>query len=315
MIVTVTLNPSLDRTLLVPRLERGDVIRAEGTLTDPGGKGVNVARALAAHGDAVVAVLPAGGAVGRAVVALLGDTGVAVVAVAIAGTTRANVTVVEPDGTTTKLNEPGPELSDAELQLLIDAVAREAVVAEWVVVAGSLPPGLGSGVFDRLSAAAHEQNARWALDTSGEALLQALAARPDVVKPNRAELAEALGFDAASVGDVIRGSQIMRDRGADAVVCSLGADGAVLVDAGGAWHARGPRVAVRNTVGAGDALLAGFVHAGGTGPAALRTGVAWATAAIRTEGTGVPTPALVDVDDVAVESTPDPTSPLLSEVS
>jgi 1-phosphofructokinase len=315
MIVTVTLNPSLDRTLLVPGLERGEVIRAEGTLTDPGGKGVNVARALTAHGDAVVAVLPVGGAVGRAVVALLGDTGVAVVAVPIAGTTRANVTVVEPDGTTTKLNEPGPELSAAELQAVVDAVAREAVAAEWVVVAGSLPPGMDAKIFDRLSTAAHDQNARWALDTSGDALLQALAARPDVVKPNREELAQALGFDATSLGDVIRGCQVMRQRGATAVVCSLGADGAVLVDDSGAWHARGPRVAVRNTVGAGDALLAGFVHAGGTGPAALQTGVAWATAAIRTEGTGVPTPALVDVDDVDVDHAPDPTSPLLSEVS
>jgi 1-phosphofructokinase len=315
MIVTVTLNPSLDRTLLVPRLDRGDVIRAEGTLTDPGGKGVNVARALTAHGDAVVAVLPTGGPVGRAVVALLGDTGVAVVAVPIAGTTRANVTVVEPDGTTTKLNEPGPQLSDAEVALLVDAVAREAVAAEWVVVAGSLPPGLSPDVFERLGSAAHEQDARWALDTSGDALLPALAARPDVVKPNRAELAESLGFDAVSVGDVIRGCQTMRERGAGSVVCSLGPDGAVLVDGSGAWHARGPRVVVRNTVGAGDALLAGFVHTGGAGPAALRTGVAWATAAIRTEGTGVPSPALVDVDDVDVTHTPDPTRPLLSEVS
>lgn len=314
MIVTVTLNPSLDRTLLVSELRRGEVIRAESSLTDPGGKGVNVARALAAHGDAVVAVLPSGGAVGRAVVAMLQDAGVGVGVVPIAGATRANVTVVEPDGTTTKLNEPGPQLSADEVAALVATITAHAARGDWVVVAGSLPPALDDDIYRTIGDAAHASSARWALDTSGDALLPALAARPDVVKPNREELAEAVGTRVGTLGDVVSACRELRARGASTVVCSLGADGALLVDDDGAWLARGPVVEVRNTVGAGDALLAGFVHAGGTGPEALRVGVAWATAAVRTQGTGVPSPSQVDVDDVVLDPDPDPTLPLDSEV-
>lgn len=314
MIVTVTLNPSLDRTLLVGDLRRGEVIRAESSLADPGGKGVNVARALAAHGDDVVAVLPSGGAVGRAVVAMLQDAGVGVGVVPIAGATRANVTVVEPDGTTTKLNEPGPQLSADEVTALVATITAHAARGDWVVVAGSLPPALDDAIYRTIGDAAHASGARWALDTSGDALLPALAARPDVVKPNREELAEAVGARVDTLGDVVSACHELRARGASTVVCSLGADGALLVDDDGAWLARGPVVEVRNTVGAGDALLAGFVHAGGAGPEALRVGVAWATAAVRTQGTGVPSPSQVDADDVVIDPAPDPSSPLDSEV-
>ena len=304
MIVTVTLNPSLDRTLSVASLVRGEVIRADSTQEDPAGKGVNVARALSAHGTEAVAVLPAGGSIGRGLVGLLAEQGIMSRTIPIAGTTRANVTVVEPDGTTTKLNEPGPQLSDAELDALVAAAAELATSGSWVVLAGSLPAGGQTGIIDRLAGVARAAGARFALDASGPALADGLASGPDLIKPNGEELGEILGRDLTTLAEVLDGCAEAMDRGAAAVICSLGEDGAVLVDRNGRWLAKGPRVHVLSTVGAGDSLLAGFLHAGGSGPQALRVGVAWATAAVGTPGTGVPRAELIDASRVEVRQLP-----------
>lgn len=141
MIVTLTPNPSLDRTIEVERLVRGAVLRAVASRLDPGGKGVNVSRALAAHGLPTTTLLPSGGAEGEQLAALLTPLGVMVVLVPIGEPTRSNVAVVEPDGTTTKLNEPGPRLSGDELA----AVTKAAVAAShgqtgWSRPAACLPP-------------------------------------------------------------------------------------------------------------------------------------------------------------------------------
>ena len=128
--------------------------------------------------------------------------------------------------------------------------------------------------------------------------------RPDLIKPNAEELGEVLGRTLGSLEEVLAGCDEARARGARAVICSLGGDGAVLVDDHGRWHAKGPRVPVLSTVGAGDSVLAGFLHAGGSGPQALRTGVAWAAAAVQTPGTGVPDAALIDPAAVRVAELP-----------
>lgn len=301
MIITVTLNPSLDRTMLVHSLVRGEVLRADATRDDPGGKGVNVARALAADGEQPCAVLPAGGSIGKALVAQLAEAGVQVESVPIQGATRTNITVAEPDGTTTKLNEPGPYLSGDEIDALLDAVRNLASSGDWVVIGGSLPPGVEPAVVPLFVEAAHASGAKVALDTSGPALRAGLAERPDLVKPNREELAEAVGRDVATLADVVAACRVLLADGAVRVLCSLGPDGAVYADAEEALHAVAPVTDVRNTVGAGDALLAGYLRAAGRGPSSgLRTGVAWATAAVATSGTGVPTPEAVDVSLVSV---------------
>ncbi|MDA8436749.1 MAG: 1-phosphofructokinase [Actinomycetales bacterium] len=313
MIVTVTLNPSLDQTLEVDTLVRGGINKTEHPRRDPGGKGVNVARALTTNGVPAVAVLPAGGLIGDALVSLLVGQGVAAEVVRIGGMTRANVTVIEADGTTTKLNEPGPTLSDRELDAVLAAVAARVGTAGWIVAGGSLTPGLGPEVYARLADTAAGRGARLAVDTSGPALRESLAYRPDLIKPNADELAEAVGHELRTLGDVVKACGELQALGARTVLCSLGGDGAVLVDAENAWHARGPRVTVVNTVGAGDAMLAGALYAGGTGPDALRTGVAWATAAVATTGTGVPVRDAVHLDAVEVTADFDPAHPLIEE--
>jgi 1-phosphofructokinase len=307
MIVTVTFNPSLDRTMAFPALVHGEVQRADSTIEDPGGKGVNVTRFLTAHGTQSIAVLPVGGPMGHALTSALDEAGIPYRAIPIAGRTRANVAVVEPDGTTTKLNEAGPVLSGAEIDALVEAVAELATPGGWVAVAGSLPTGQSTDVVLRVAEVARRAGARFALDISGAALADGLAARPDLIKPNEEELGEILGRELTTIDEVLDGCDEARARGAGAVICSLGAEGAVLVDGDGRWHGTGPRVAVLSTVGAGDSLLSGFLHAGGSGPDALSVGIAWATAAVQTPGTGVPPAELIDPSAVEVSAIADAT--------
>lgn len=130
MIITVTPNPSVDRALVVDRLVRGEVLRTSGHQRDPGGKGINVSRALHANGHATTAVVPIGGSEGDLLLRLLDATGLAVVTVPISGSVRSNITIAEPDGTVTKLNEPGPELAPEELRRLVDTSIAAAADAD-----------------------------------------------------------------------------------------------------------------------------------------------------------------------------------------
>jgi 1-phosphofructokinase len=298
MIVTVTPNPSVDRTIEVDRLTPGGVHRARSVRVDAGGKGVNVSRALAANQHRTCAVIPSGGIEGAQLAALLNTEQVEVVLVAIHGAIRANVSVAEPDGTITKLNEPGPILSRTEQEAIVAATLGVADQASWVVASGSIPPGTAPQFYRSLIERLHDRHARIALDTSGAPLELALAAGPDVVKPNRPELAEAAGRSLCTLGDVVEAATLLREKGADAVLASLGPDGAVLVDASGAIHGEAPVRASRNAVGAGDAMLAGFLAAGGHGPAALAEALAWGAAATTLPGSRMP--AAADISRRAV---------------
>jgi 1-phosphofructokinase len=290
LIVTVTPNPSLDRTLEVESLLRGEVVRAHASRTDPGGKGVNVSRALVANGHRSRAVLPLGGPDGEVLAALLEGLGIEVAAVPIADAVRSNVTVVEPDGTVTKVNAPGPQLSSLEVEALVARAVDAAQGAAWVVASGSLAPGMPSDLYARLGAAVDAVGARFAVDSSGPALGAVLGAHPDLLKPNEDELSEVTGSAPRTVGEVLLAAEELRAGGVGTVLVSLGATGAVLIQDGQAVHAESEAVVPRSTVGAGDALLAGFLAAGGEGPAALAEGVAWGAAACVLPGTAVPGP-------------------------
>ena len=290
MIVTVTPNPSLDRTLEVDALHRGEVVRAHAVRTDAGGKGVNVSRALVANGHPSRAVLPLGGPDGEVLASLLHGLGIEVAAVPIADAVRSNVTVVEPDGTVTKLNAPGPRLSEREVEALVTRAVEAAQGASWVVASGSLAPGMPPDLYARLAAAIEAVGAQFAVDSSGPALEAVLGVGPDVVKPNEDELSEVTGSAPRTLGEVVMAAEELRDRGVVTVVVSLGATGAVLIQDGEVLHAESDVVVPRSTVGAGDALLAGFLAAGGEGATALAEGVAWGAAACILPGTAVPGP-------------------------
>jgi 1-phosphofructokinase len=305
MIVTLTLNPSLDRTIEVERLVRGTLTRATSARLDPGGKGVNVSRALLANQVPSVAVVPVGGADGEQLVRLLEADGIPLRAVRVAGRTRSNVTIAEPDGVVTKLNEPGEPLSREELDAVADAVLGETESASWVVTCGSLPPGVPAGIYAQMCEFFTQAGVRVAVDASGPALLAAVEAAPVLIKPNRDELAEAVGRPVDSVGDAVEAAQKLRERGARSVLASLGADGAVLVEDDGVTIGEAPVAGARSTVGAGDALLAGFLAAGARGSEGLAEGLAWGAAAVRLPASRMPRPEDIRRDIVHIHSRPD----------
>jgi 1-phosphofructokinase len=285
VIVTLTPNPSVDRTLAVVRLVHGQVLRATSSWSEPSGKGVNVALALRAHGYASCAVLPVGGAEGARLIAMLRVAGLDYVAVPISGDIRSNVSVLEPDGTVTKVNEPGPQLSEEELTALIATTIQAGEQAEWLVGCGSLPVGASPGLYADLIAAGRHTTARIAVDSSGDSLAAALAAGPDLIKPNAHELAEAAGQAVETLGDALTAARRLQSLGARSVLASLGPDGAVLLEDGEAVHGEVCVADPRSTVGAGDALLAGFLAGGGRGPKALQTALGWSAAAVQQPGT------------------------------
>lgn len=316
MIVTLTANPSLDRTVeLAEALEPGVVQRATSTRQDPGGKGVNVTRALQASGIESIAVLPA--APGDAFLAALEAEGVPHRAVPIDGAVRTNLTIVDAAGITTKVNEPGPELDEAAQARLVAETARASVGADWLVLAGSLPPGAPDDFYVRVveaarAAAGHAGTTppRIAADTSGPALA-ALVERGvgiDLIKPNAEELAELTGsFDEAALeagpDEAIALARSLPTERVRASLVTLGAVGAALVTEDHAWFARAPRVVPRSTVGAGDCSLAGFLVAAveGASPAdALARAVASGAAAVALPGSAVPTRDLIDPARVVV---------------
>lgn len=307
MIITLTLNPSLDRTIEVAALTRGAMVRASGTRRDPGGKGVNVSRALAAHRIPTTAVVPLGGPEGAQLTTLLEQEGIDVCPVPVTSPTRSNVSLVEPDGTVTKINEPGGELTAADLDEITAAVLSAAGGADWVVASGSLPPGVPDSFYARLG---ELLPVRFAVDTSGPALSAALGSAPALVKPNRTELAESAGFGISTLADAVRAAEAMCEAGVGTVLASLGADGALLVGGQGVLYGESPVDRRRSAVGAGDAMLAGFLAAGAAGRDALVEALSWGAAAVRFPGSRMPGPSDVDRSAVRVHADPDLSRPL-----
>lgn len=312
MIVTLTANPSLDRTIeLAAPLQRGEVQRAVRVSSDPGGKGVNVARVVTAARGLAVAVLPS--ANGDPLLLALRDAQVPYRSVAIPYPVRVNVTVTEPDGTTTKINVPGGGLEPAVLASLAEQLCREATAAQWAVLSGSLPPGVPETWYAELIQSLRTSGCQIAVDTSGRPMHAVLAAHarglPDLVKPNAEELAEVTGEDAHAIESdpmvAVRAARGLVQRGVRAVLATLGSRGAVLVTAEGSWQALPPPIVARSTVGAGDASLAGYLVADveGHGPAQrLRRAVAYGAAAASLPGSQLPGPDDLDLGGVRVQA-------------
>jgi 1-phosphofructokinase len=196
---------------------------------------------------------------------------------------RVNISLVEDDGTVTKVNEAGPTLDEAAIEGLLERVESAAAGAGWVVGCGSLPPGMDPAFYGRV-ARSLPAGIRMAIDASGPALAAAAEAGVALLKPNRTELEELTGRALSTIGAVVDAAAALLDAGTGAVLTSLGPDGAVYVWAGGAVHAEARIDDVANTVGAGDALLAGFLAAGADADAVV-TAVAWGVAACRSPGT------------------------------
>ncbi|MEU9254834.1 1-phosphofructokinase family hexose kinase [Streptomyces sp. NPDC048270] len=287
MILTVTLNTALDVTYRVPRLLPHASHRVADVSERPGGKGVNVARVLAALGHEVTATGFTGGPVGAVVRGLLERSpGVVDALVPCAGTTRRTVAVVdEASGDTTQFNEPGPLITAAEWSRFLERYEELlAAGARAVALCGSLPPGVPVGAYAVLVRAARAAGVPVLLDTSGEALRRGVAARPEIIKPNAAELAELTGSR-----EPLPATRDARRRGAHAVVTSLGPDGLLAATPEGAWRAAPPRALAGNPTGAGDSAVAGLLSALAEGldwPERLTRAVALSAATVHAPAAG-----------------------------
>ncbi|MEU2540026.1 1-phosphofructokinase family hexose kinase [Streptomyces iakyrus] len=258
MILTVTLNTALDITYRVRSLRPHASHRVSEVTERPGGKGVNVARVLAALGHEVTVTGLTGGATGRVVQEKLAAVpGVVDALVPLSGATRRTVAVVdERTGDTTQLNEPGPTVTPTEWSAFQEAYETLLASASMVALCGSLPPGVPVGAYAGLIRTARSFGLPVLLDTSGEPLRRGVAARPDIIKPNADELAELTGSH-----DPLRATQDARRRGAGAVVASLGPEGLLAATREGRWRATPPTPTRGNPTGAGDAVVAGLLSA------------------------------------------------------
>lgn len=259
-VVTITLNPAIDRTVTISNFAAGQVNRVEQMRQNPGGKGVNVAAALADYGHTVAVT----GFLGRencaSFEALFQGKRIADHFVRIAGQTRVGIKITDPaQRQTTDINFPGQAPAPADLHALFERVA--ALDGAWFVLAGSLPPGVDTAIYRDLIAALKAQGRKVALDTSGAALQHAIEAAPAIVKPNIHELEALIGAPLPTPAAVAQAARRLLERGIELVVVSMGSAGACFVSADAVVTARPPGVAVTSTVGAGDAMVAGIIAA------------------------------------------------------
>jgi len=288
VILAVALNPALDVTHRVDGVDWAGVNRPSGVRAEPGGKGLNVARALRMLGAEVVVAGLAGGSTGDAVRSALGRAGVASAFTGIAGDTRRTFAVVDTRrGEVALFNEPGPPVTAREYARFRASYREILAGCEAVVLSGSLPPGLAPHAYGDLIRLAAAAGVPAVLDTSGDALRHGAAASPAVIKPNLAELEAAVGravpwAGAADPSAVVEAAAELRVHGARAVVVSLAADGLVAVTGDGTWLAAPERAATGNPTGAGDAAVAGLAHSlalGHSWPERLRRAAALGSAA------------------------------------
>lgn len=261
MIVTVTLNPAVDKTLIVHAFKPGATNRATIDRVEVGGKGINVARTLKHLGCSVFATGFLGADDRHGTTAMLAQQGIEADFVHVAGDTRINLKLIDPfAGVETEINEPGFQVSAEAINLLevkLRALVRKASV---LVLSGSLPPGTPLDLYAELVVVGHAEGVPTILDTAGPALAHGLAAKPDLVKPNRAEAEELIGMRITDEQSLLAAADRILALGAHNVVISLGPDGALSASSDGSWRAHSPLITARSTVGAGDAMVAALAY-------------------------------------------------------
>jgi len=297
-VATVTLNPAIDQTIWIPNFQAGHVNRVQHIQTDAGGKGVNVASVLSDYGFQI------------AVTGFLGEENTPIFDrlfawkkiddrfVRIAGRTRVGIKIIDEENTeTTDINYPGQAPTEAAIQRLFQIIEELAVDYPWFVLAGSLPAGVSPDIYGDLISLIKSKGRAVALDTSGQALQQALEVGPTLVKPNIDELQELVHYQLNTHQYVIQAARQWLTRGIETVVVSMGAEGAIFVEAEQLVLAAPPRVDVKSTVGAGDAMVSGTVAAKMQGASladCARLATAFSLSAVTNVGAGLSSPEEVE---------------------
>jgi 1-phosphofructokinase family hexose kinase len=287
LIVTLTMNPAIDRNFTADRLVFEDRAYILASSESPGGRGINASRVIHSFGGRTLAIATQGGKSGRLFQELLAGSGFPVELVKIRNGIRTNLAISDKQGLTVKLNEIGPRLSQDEWKRLEKAVAASLDKAAWLMLCGSLPPGVPRDFYAKLIASARSRGVKTMLDTDGDPLVAGLEAGPTVVTPNQQEAERLLSRVLLTRTQFLDAASRIHEHGADSVVLSLGSRGAVGASDGRLYEALPPRVDAVCPIGAGDALAAAFVWAMARTrdfPDALRWGVAAGTASAKLPG-------------------------------
>lgn len=290
-IVTVTLNPAIDQTLVLPGFTIGKVNRVSASRIDAGGKGVNVASYLADFGIQVIVTGFLGAGNSGIFDALFLHHGFDDRFVRLPGSTRIGIKIVdELTQQTTDINSPGLAPRPEEIETLLGQITRLVEPGRWFVLSGSAPAGTPDDIYARIIELIHAGGGQVMLDTSGPPLRKALAARPELLKPNVDELGELAGRKLDSLKAVREAAAALLEQGARVVVVSMGGEGALFMDREQALLARPPKVEVKSTVGAGDAMVSGIMYAMLRGPdleEMARMGAASGAYAVARVGAGI----------------------------
>ncbi len=290
MIYTVTLNPTLDITYVIEEVTFGEPVSALEVMKTPGGKGVNVSRALRAMGTDSVAMALLGGHAGDEVLDLLHHEGLILQIVKIKSETRTNVVVLgERDGRELVIRAAGPPVDVEEAEMITRLLFQLAEAPEVLVISGSLPPGLEPSIYGSLVREGKSRGSRVVLDSKGPPLASGVEAGPFMIKPNLLEFEGLAGRALKSEAEILGFARELNDHGVEVVVVSLGREGALLVTRDDALRGRVPAVS-EDTVGAGDSMVAGMVMGlSQSRPLGevFRTGLACAVSAVMNEGPGL----------------------------
>jgi len=301
------MNPAIDKTVDIDRLQHGGLNRIQKVEYDAGGKGINVSKTIQELGGTSVATGFLGGNAGRTIESVLNEKGIQNDFIMVDGETRTNTKVFEQTGEVTELNEPGPMISDGQIGQLMEKLEGYANAQTLFILAGSIPNGVDKGIYGEITRRVHAHGAKVLLDADGELFRNALDAGPDMIKPNRVELEEYAGFDyRASVEELLETAKSLKGKGIGTVAVSMGKSGAMFVRDG--YEVKCPALTVRahSTVGAGDAMVAALAYAWDQqldNEQTVRMCIATSAGAVTTIGTKPPTRALVDelMEQVVIE--------------
>lgn len=260
MIITVTMNPAIDKTIDVDQFEVGGLNRIQRSVLDVGGKGINVSKTINAIGGSSIATGFVGGSTGHMIQTTLQELGIITDFVQVDGETRTNTKVFSNNYPVTELNEQGAEITPNQLDQLLQKLDDYANMDALFVLAGSIPKGVPADIYSTITKRVRQQGARVLLDADGALFKASLGAKPDIIKPNREELAEFAGKKTLTRDELIDIAKGFLADGISTVVISMGKDGALFVTDERVLQCDGLKVQAHSTVGAGDAMVAGLSY-------------------------------------------------------
>ena len=298
MIITVTMNPAVDKTIKIKELQRGSLNRIDKVELDAGGKGINVSKTIHMLGGHSVATGFLGGSAASYILDALVSTNITLDFVQVEGETRTNIKIIEPDGLLTEINESGPMIHADQVRLLMEKLEAMAAPDVWFVFSGSAPLGVSCDIYEKMIACVKKKGAKTVLDADGELFRNGLKACPDIIKPNRYELEQYFGENAADDEILLQMGRKLLAQGIEMVVISLGQNGAIFMTKEITYGVPALEARVNSAVGAGDALVGGLIyglHEKRELKECIKLAIATSAGSVMTEGTKPPTAGIVRV--------------------